>query len=600
MTVLEARELVISATLNGEHVEAVRRLSFTLSPGRVVGVVGESGAGKSMIARAIGGALPPGFAITGGTLRLGDEDLARLPPRRRLALLGRDIAFVPQEPMTALNPVQTIGAQLDEHLRRLGVAGRRGRHARALALLDEVHLPDGAAVMRRYPHQLSGGMCQRVLIAMAFASRPRILVADEPTTALDVTIQARIVQLLAELQRLEGTAVLFITHDLRLAARICDDIVVLYAGRAVERGPATTLLASPQHPYTRCLQLSAPAMQGPRRALFALPDRMPSLNEAVRLPGCHFMPRCPVALPDCMITLPSERAGVGHVTACLHPSRTANVACADPPARAPFASSAPVLRVDGLGKRFHTGLFAKRDVWAVRDASFAIREGELVGLVGESGSGKSTVARLVMGLERPTTGRITLGGKAQMVFQDPQSALNPRRRVGDIVTQAMQAGRHPAPRAERMHRAVALLAEVGLGEDMIDRYPAQLSGGQRQRVNIARALCAMPRLLVADEIVSGLDVSVQAQLLALLLRLRAESGVALLLISHDLSVVRHLCERVLVMHRGDIVEQGPTEAVFAHPAHPYTRRLLAAVPPDDTSAPWRPFPDEAESEEEVP
>ena len=584
---LEARDLVISATLNGEPVEAIHQLSFTLSPGRVLGVVGESGAGKSMIARAIGGALPPGFAITGGTLRLGDDDLARLPPRRRLALLGRDIAFVPQEPMTALNPVQTIGAQLNEHLRRLGIGRRRARRARALALLDEVHLPDGGALLRRYPHQLSGGMCQRVLIAMAFASRPRILVADEPTSALDVTIQARIVQLLAELQRLEGTAVLFITHDLRLAARICDDIVVLYAGRAVERGPAATLLTSPLHPYTRCLQLSAPAMQGPRRALFALPDRMPSLNEAARMPGCHFVARCPVALGDCLITPPHDRAVVGHVTSCLHPLRTAGVVCADPPAHAPFASGTPLLRVEVLGKRFRS--------WAVRNASFAIKEGELVGLVGESGSGKSTLARLVMGLERPTTGRITLAGKAQMVFQDPQSALNPRRRVGDIVTQAMQAGRHPAPRAERMHRAAALLAEVGLGEDMVDRYPAQLSGGQRQRVNIARALCAAPRLLVADEIVSGLDVSVQAQLLALLLRLRAEWGIALLLISHDLSVVRHLCDRVLVMHRGDIVEQGATDAVFARPAHPYTRRLLAAVPPDEVSVPWRPFPDEAEA-----
>jgi len=585
--VLEARHLVIAATLNGEPVEAIHQLSFTLAPGRVLGVVGESGAGKSMIARAIGGALPPGFAITGGTLRLGDEDLAGLPPRRRLEMLGRDIAFVPQEPITALNPVQTIGAQLDEHLRRLGAGRRRARRARALALLDEVHLPDGAALLRRYPHQLSGGMCQRVLIAMAFASRPRILVADEPTSALDVTIQARIVQLLAELQRLEGTAVLFITHDLRLAARICDDIVVLYAGRAVEQGPAATLLTAPLHPYTRCLQLSAPAMQGPRRALFALPDRMPSLNEVARLPGCHFVARCPVALPDCVITPPIDRAVAGHVTACLHPLRAAGVVCADPPAHAPFASRTPLLQVEALSKRFRT--------WAVRNASFDIREGELVGLVGESGSGKSTLARLIMGLERPTTGRFTFAGKAQMVFQDAQSALNPRHGVGDIVTQAMQAGRNRAPRVERMHRAAALLAEVGLGEDMIDRYPAQLSGGQRQRVNIARALCAMPRLLVADEIVSGLDVSVQAQLLALLLRLRTEWGIALLLISHDLSVVRHLCDRVLVMHRGDIVEQGVTERVFARPAHPYTRRLLAAVPPDDITAPWQPFPDEMEA-----
>jgi peptide/nickel transport system ATP-binding protein len=593
VTVLEARDLVISATLNGERVEAVRHLSFALAPGRVLGVVGESGAGKSMIARAIGQHLPPGFAITGGALLLDGEDLAHLTPQRRRSLLGRDIAFVPQEPMTSLNPVQTIGTQFAEHLRHLGINSRRARRDRALALLDEVHLSDGAALLRRYPHQLSGGMCQRVLIAMAFASRPRILVADEPTTALDVTIQARIVRLLAELQRLEGTAVLFITHDLRLASRICDDIVVLYAGRAVEQGPAATLLASPEHPYTRCLQLSAPTMQGPRRALFALADRMPGLNEAASLRGCHFAPRCPVASLDCTNAAPPDRTvASNHVTACLHPLRTTAIVAPEPVVHPPHVSSTPLLRVEALGKRFRT--------WAVRNASFAIGEGEFVGLVGESGSGKSTIARLIMGLERPTTGRISLSGKAQMVFQDPQSALNPRRRIADIVTQTMQAGRNPAPRDERMRRAAELLTEVGLGEDMLHRYPAQLSGGQRQRVNIARALCSVPHLLVADEIVSGLDVSVQAQLLALLQRLRAERGIALLFISHDLSVVRHLCERVLVMHRGDIVEQGATERVFTLPAHPYTNRLLAAVPPDDISEPWRPFPDEAEAVANAP
>ena len=585
----------------------IRRLTFNLAPGRILGIVGESGAGKTMIGRVIAHALPAGFAVTGGSLRLDDDDLVRLTPVRRRALLGRDIAFVPQEPMTALNPVMTIGAQFSEHLNRLGIASRR---TRALELLDAVHLRDGAALLRRYPHQLSGGMCQRVLIAMAFAGRPRVIVADEPTTALDVTIQARIVQLMAELQRNAGTAMLFITHDLRLASRICDEIVVLYAGRAVERGPAASLLAEPAHPYTRSLQLASPTMTGPRRALLALAHRMPGLLELAGMSGCRFAPRCPIAEADCLTMDPLDRAaGPMRVAACLRVDGAHRIAVSGLPVAPAIASGKPVLRLHDASKRFRS-FWGATGTWAVRDASFVIGAGEFVGLVGESGSGKSTVARLIMGLERATSGRVVLGDRdvtrasaadarhrlhwAQMVFQDPQSALNPRRMVGDIVTQVLQAGRRPLDRTRRMERARELLAEVGLGADLLERYPAQLSGGQRQRVNIARALCAVPRLLVADEIVSGLDVSVQAQLLALLLRLRAERGIALLFISHDLSVVRHLCERVLVMHRGDIVEQGPTETVFASPRHPYTRRLLAAVPPDDPALPWQPFPDEAE------
>jgi peptide/nickel transport system ATP-binding protein len=591
--------------LDGRHVEVIRQLSFTLAPGQILGIVGESGAGKSMIGRALAHALPAGFSVTGGTLQLDDEDLVHLTPARRRALLGRDIAFVPQEPITALNPVMTIGAQLDEHLKRLGI---RARRQRALELLDAVHLRDGAALLRRHPHQLSGGMCQRVLIAMAFAGRPRLIIADEPTTALDVTIQARIVQLIAELQRDAGTAVLFITHDLRLASRICDDIIVLYAGRAVEHGPAAPLLTAPAHPYTRSLKLAAPAMTGQRRTLFAPADRMPSLLELADMRGCRFAPRCPIAQADCSLKEPPDSVVArSHTVACLHAEQSWCVPSSDQPCTGRLAAGEPLLRLREVRKRFGS-FWGRRGTCAVRAASFAVRAGEFVGLVGESGSGKSTLARLVMGLERPSGGAIMLGGRdvsrasaadarhrlhwAQMVFQDPQSALNPRRRIGDIVTQALQAGRRPMRPAQRMQRARELLAEVGLADDLAERYPAQLSGGQRQRVNIARALCAVPRLLVADEIVSGLDVSMQAQLLALLQRLRVERGIALLFISHDLSVVRHLCERVLVMHRGEIVEEGITEDVFALPRHPYTRRLLAAVPPDDPAAPWQPFPEE--------
>jgi peptide/nickel transport system ATP-binding protein len=613
-SLLEARDLTVTATLGGKPVEAIRQLSFTLPPGRILGLVGESGAGKSMIGRAIAQALPRGFAITGGSLRLSGEDLLGVTPVRRRSLLGKDIAFIPQEPMTALNPVMTIGAQFFEHLKRLGISDAAERRARALAAFASVHLPDGAELLGRYPHQLSGGMCQRVLIAMAFASRPRLVIADEPTTALDVTIQARIVQLIAEMQRRDGTGVVFITHDLRLAARICDEIIVLYAGRAVERGPATALLSAPAHPYTRCLQLAAPAMARERRALYVLPEQMPGLAALASMQGCRFFSRCPVAGPECREVDPAAvMLAPLREAACLHLDRIAGI---QPLPEPPFSvsaaqESAPVLGIEAVAKSFAGGSFwRRRVVQAVRPASFSVASGEFVGLVGESGSGKSTLARLVMGLEAASAGRILLGGEdvtapgsaarrqrlalAQMVFQDPQSALNPRRRVADIITQPLQAPFRLTSPAERAARAASLLQEVGLAPEMAARFPAQLSGGQRQRVNIARALCAVPSLLVADEIVSGLDVSVQAQLLELLLRLRAERGIAMLFISHDLSVVRHLCDRVLVMYRGEIVEQGQTEQVFDAPLHPYTRRLLAAVPPDDLFRPWRPFPEEAE------
>jgi peptide/nickel transport system ATP-binding protein len=600
MALLQADQL----SVGGKDVALIKQLSFSLEPGRVLGLVGESGAGKSMVGRAIAQALPPGFAVTGGGLSFGTHDLVGMSAGRRRALLGREIAFIPQEPLTALNPVRSIGSQFGEHLKRLGLASAGERRARMLELFDSVHLPDAHGLLRRYPHQLSGGMCQRVLIAMAFASRPRLVVADEPTTALDVTIQARIVRLLAEMQANHGTAVLFITHDLRLAAQICDEIVVLYAGRAAERGPGRSLFVRPMHPYTLCLQRANPPMTGPRRALVTIPDQMPGLRDLAAMVGCRFATRCPTVAEDCRRIEPPERElEPGHVTACLHVDRIARLAApGDVLPVPPPSDGTPVLQVEGLGKRF----LARRTVWgrrietiAVQSAHFAIAPGEFVALVGESGSGKSTVARMVAGLERPSAGRIILDGQeagrmrrtrriraTQMVFQDPQSALNPRRRVGAIVTMAMQAGAARTTPDARLQRAAALLAEVGLSPEIAGRTPSQLSGGQRQRVNIARALCVLPRLLVADEIVSGLDVSVQAQLLNLLLRLRTELGFAMLFISHDLSVVRYLCTRVLVMHRGEIVEQGTTDEVFAHPQHPYTQRLLAAVPPDDPAQVW--------------
>jgi peptide/nickel transport system ATP-binding protein len=601
MSLLVARDLDVSAALDGGPVPVIRDLTFSLAPGKVLGLVGESGAGKSMVGRTVAQLLPPGFAVTGGSLAFGGDDLVTMAPEARRALLGREIAFIPQEPLSALNPVLTIGTQFDEHLARIGVAPRQ-RRERMLAAFEAVHLPHGADLLARYPHQLSGGMCQRVLIALAFASQPKLVIADEPTTALDVTIQARIVRLIAEMQERHNTAVVFITHDLRLAAQVCDEILVLYAGRAAEYGPARKVFAAPGHPYTRCLQLANPAMSGTRRGLYALPERMPGLRAARDLTGCAFAPRCPSVVEECRHRVPQlVKIDAAHVAACIRTDRTgAIVAPALAPADAARVST-PILEVSSLSKRFLSGgLFRRAQFTAVSNVGFALHQDEFVGVVGESGSGKSTLARLIVGLETPTAGRIAIAGHdaaepdfaehrrrhVQMVFQDPQSALNPRRRVASIVTQPMEAA-GIATWQERLAKAGLLLGEIGLPPEAATRYPTQLSGGQRQRVNIARALCAVPRILIADEIVSGLDVSVQAQLLNLLAALRRERGFSMLFISHDLSVVRYLCDRVLVMYRGEVVESGPTEQVFAAPAHDYTRSLLAAVPPDDPAEVWQ-------------
>jgi peptide/nickel transport system ATP-binding protein len=602
---LQAKDLVVSTRIDGTVVPAVRELSFDLPAGKTLGLVGESGAGKTMVGRAIAKLLPPGFAITAGSLLFEGADLVQMPPAQRRALLGRAIAFIPQAPMTALNPVMTIGTQFDEHLARLGGSGRK-RRRHALAMLDAAGLPNARALLRQYPHQLSGGMCQRVLIALAFASNPRLVVADEPTTALDVTMHPQILRLIADMQRQHGTAVIFITHDLRLAAQICDDVIVMYAGRAVESGPARAVLSRPAHPYTRCLKLANPSMSAERRALYVLPEQMPSLRQLYKIAGCHFASRCPLVAEDCRAAEPPlTTMEPGRNVACIRAQLTADISLKDEEAALPDNSERVLLQVEHLHKDYEVagGFWRRpRTTTAVKAASFLIAENEFVALVGESGSGKSTIAKMLVGLEQPTGGRMLLNGEeltdpalrgralremtVQMVFQDPQSALNPRRRVASIITQAMEAGSRHATWEERLKRTRELLAEVGLSEDFAGRMPGQLSGGQRQRINIARALCNIPKLLVADEIVSGLDVSIQAQLLNLLARLRTELGFAMLFISHDLSVVRHLCSWVLVMYRGEIVEQGSIKNVFADPQHPHTQALLSAVPPDDPEAIW--------------
>jgi peptide/nickel transport system ATP-binding protein len=611
VALLEARSLTVSLDRPASQIHVLRNVSFSLAEGRVLGIVGESGAGKSMIGRAVTQLLPHAFRISGGSLEFCGESLVGISETRRRELLGADIAFVPQEPLTALNPALTLGQQFGEHLARLGVP-RPKRVELATKLLDTVHLRSPAKLLSQYPHQLSGGMCQRVLIAMAFAGKPKLVIADEPTTALDVIVQARIMRIMLEMTQRQRTAVIFITHDLRLAAHVCDEIMVLYAGVPVEIGPAKQIFNTPRHPYTRCLELTTPSLSAARRELISLPDRMPGLAELGRFSGCRFAPRCPQRQPRCESEDPPlTEFSRGHQSACFFARKVQSSILAPPVIAEPSVTLArndePILRIAGLSKRFRRehGLWgaSHEEVQAVRGVSFELHPREFLGIVGESGSGKTTIGRLAVGLDKPSDGRIILAGRnvtnvhdkesrnhrvatIQMIFQDPQSALNPRRRVVRIVTQAMEAGNHHAPWSERTARALDLLAEIGMPADAAERYPAQLSGGQRQRVNIARAMCSVPKLLVADEIVSGLDVSVQAQLLNLLLRLKRERHFAVLFISHDLSVVRYLCDRVLVLYRGEVVESGPTEEVFARPRHEYTKALLEAVPPDDLAHPW--------------
>ena len=487
MSLLAIDGLTVRARVGDADADVLRDVTLGVETARVLGIVGESGAGKTMIGRVIAGALPPGFRVASGRATFAADDLLALAPARRRTLLGDRIAFIPQHPLSSLNPVISVGRQFGEHLAHAGLP-RSERRAVAERALGEVGLTD-PALLGRHAFQLSGGMCQRVLIAMAFATNPALIVADEPTTALDVTTQVRIVRLIRELQAAHGTGLLFITHDLRLAAHLCDDVVVMRAGAILERGPSRTVFTTPAHPYTQALRSANPSLTG-------------------------------------------ETPGTAET------------------------SAPPLLRLDAVHKVYRGG------VVAVRDATFTVAPHEFVGLVGESGSGKSTIARLIMGLDAPTSGTIARDPAAQIVFQDPSSALNPRRRVETLVTQALEARRWSVPPAERRERAEALLADTGLPLELRPRYPRQLSGGQRQRVNIARALGTTPRLLVADEIVSGLDVTLQAQIVELLLRLRSEHGIALVFISHDLAVVRALCERVIVLQAGAIVESRPDRRGF--------------------------------------
>ncbi|GAA1838435.1 ABC transporter ATP-binding protein [Pseudonocardia ailaonensis] len=586
---LDVRDLAVRFPTRNGPIVAVREVSLTLRAGECLAIVGESGSGKSVTARSLLGLAGPTATIEATGMTFEGQHLLSLGEREWRRLRGARIGFVLQDALTSLDPLRRIEDEVAEPLDLHADLGRRERAERVRSLLSDVGIPDPEVRARQYPHELSGGLRQRALIASAIAAGPSLVVADEPTTALDVTIQAQVLDLLAA-QRDAGTAILLISHDLTVVARMADHVAVMYAGVVVEEGPAEAILQDPVHPYTRALLAAAPTI-GARRPV---PVSVGRLAPPATGPGCHYRSRCSLADVRCEEELPPlRREGGGPVLArCWHADTHEIAPEAATAVAAPATSRARVLEVQGVSKRFR--LARGRRLQAVDDVSFTVRAGEALGVVGESGSGKSTVARIALGMLAPDGGRVLLDGEAwselrererrphrsriQIVHQDPLSSFDPRFSVERIVGEAL--GR-PGPRgaAANRSRIVELLHRVGLDASLLDRRGTQLSGGQRQRVAIARALGPDPDVLVCDEPVSALDVSVQAQILDLFDTLRRDLGTALLFISHDLGVIHRMCERVLVMKDGAIVEEGPVGAVLSTPRHPYTRELLAAVSP---------------------
>jgi peptide/nickel transport system ATP-binding protein len=607
---LEVQNLTTHIRTSRGVVRAVEDVSFHLEAGETLGLVGESGCGKSMTGLSLMGLLPPGGRLVdGSSVRLDGRELVGLPEREIRRVRGNDIAMVFQDPMTSLDPTKTIGHQVAEPVLLHRGCTRAEAADRAAEVLGLVGLPHPRERLGDYPHQLSGGLRQRVLIAMALANEPRVLIADEPTTALDVTIQAQILALLADLRARLGMAMILITHDMGVTAGHADRVNVMYAGRIAESTGTDRLFHGMRHPYTQSLLASVPRLtQDPARQLPTIPGLPPDLIDPPA--GCRFAERCPYATGECRTDEPVLTGPDEHRYACWHPTdgpRAPGATVVVPrPAAEPVKTSAgrPLLEARGLVREFPVRGArlpgrGRRVVHAVSGVSFTLGPGETFGLVGESGCGKTTLGRLLVGLDRPDTGTVTLDGTDlgqvrgrelrrrrrdfQMVFQDPFSSLDPRMRVGGILREPLRIQGIGTAR-EQKARVAELLAEVGLPERGADLFPHEFSGGQRQRVGLARALALNPRLIVADEPVSALDVSVRAQVLNLMKRLQASHGLSYVVISHDLAVVRYLADRIGVMYLGRLVEVGTADDIHLRAVHPYTAGLLDAVPVPDPAA----------------
>jgi peptide/nickel transport system ATP-binding protein len=621
---LDIRDLRTEIRLRRSTVHAIGGVDLSVEAGECLGIVGESGSGKTMTALSVMGLLPNGGQVTGGQILLDGTDITGLGERAMERVRGNQVGMIFQDPLTSLNPTVTIGDQIAETVRLHRGASRKQALARAVEVLGLVGMPRPAERAGNYPHQLSGGMRQRVMIAMALACEPKLLIADEPTTALDVTISKQILELIDDLRRRLGMAVILVTHDLGVIAGRADRVAVMYAGRIVETAPTEKLFTAPRHPYTEALFAALPEKaageQGTVRRLYNIPGQPPDLTAPPA--GCAFAARCRYARPGCRASEPALAGeGPGHAYRCFYPVPAPAAPEAPETGEAPEAGAsglavrerdgqagpdpAPaaraLLRAEGLIKDFPVtaGAVLQRragTVSAVAGVSFTVPAGTTFGLVGESGCGKTTIGRLIAGLEKPTGGTVIVDGTdltalpararrrharaVQLMFQDSYAAMDPRMRVGAILREPLVIARDGS-RAARQAAVTRTLAEVGLPAAAADRYPHEFSGGQRQRLGLARALMLRPRLIIADEPVSALDVSIQAQILNLMHDLQAEHGLTYLFISHDLSVIRYMADAIGVMYLGKLVETGPAASVYHHPAHPYTRGLIDTVPVAD-------------------
>ena len=609
MTLLSVTDLSVTFPTDNGDLHAVRGLSYQIAPREVVAMVGESGSGKSAAAMAAIGLLPE-YARVGGSVRLDGEELLGMPDEEMSRIRGRRIGTVFQDPMSALTPVYTVGDQIAEAIRvHHPEVGRAQAGQRAVELLELVGIAQPQQRARAFPHELSGGERQRVVIAIAIANDPDLIICDEPTTALDVTVQAQILEVLKTARDVTGAGVLIITHDLGVVAEFADRALVMYAGRAVEVAGVESLYTDRRMPYTAGLLGSVPRLSAPRgERLVPIPGAPPSM--VALPPGCPFAPRCPLVIDDCRADEPAlASVGPGHWAACI---RTDQVIGRSAAAIYAVATTAPtaehdgdaevVVRVRELSRtyRLTKGVVFRRQIGEVRAVdriSFEVQQGRTLGIVGESGSGKSTTLHEILELRAPQSGSIEILGNdvatltaarrrelrrdLQVVFQDPVASLDPRLPVFDILAEPL--GANGFDKAATDDRVAELLEIVGLRRADASRYPGEFSGGQKQRIGIARALALQPKILALDEPVSALDVSIQAGIINLLLDLQREFDLTYLFVSHDLSVVKHLAHRVAVMHRGAIVEYGDSEDVFANPQHEYTRELLAAIPQPDPS-----------------
>ena len=611
---LDIRDLHTDIEIRSGVVHALSGVDLHVNPGETLGIVGESGSGKTMTALSLMGLLPQGGRVSSGQIILDGQDLTKLSLREKRKLRGTKVGMIFQDPLTSLNPTMKIGLQVCEPLRVHEKLSKKEALERAVEILKRVGMPRPEVIINNYPHQLSGGMRQRVMIAMALVCKPRILIADEPTTALDVTTQMQILDLIDELRDEYQMGVILITHDLGVVAGHTDRVAVMYAGRIVETAPTKTLFTEPKHRYTSSLMAALPERAlAAGTKLFSIPGAPPSLTN---LPvGCRFAARCLWATDECRAGYPDLSGDDTHTFSCFHPVQKGDESPAALQAKldtqkngneagaqeAPLVSSEVLLDVKEASREYESAGsgFFKRDkgvVSAVDRVSITVKKGETYGLAGESGCGKSTMGRLIAGLERPSGGSIELDGRdlatlkgrdavtihrdVQMMFQDSYAAMDPRMRIDQILAEPMSIQKTGNAR-QIAERIMEIIEQVGLTEEILDRYPHEFSGGQLQRIGFARSLTLAPDLIVADEPVSALDVSVQAQVLNLMKDLQAELGLSYLFISHDLAVVQYMADRIGVMYLGRIVEEGPAKEVVENPKHPYTKALIDSIPVPD-------------------